>query len=148
MASISCKCLKAYRDVPFAHRQPKHDGHCRLIHGHNWGFTFEFACSNLDENGFVLDFGKLKFIRSWLDQFDHALVLCEDDPKLPDFLQLQGIGLARLILVPDASAEGLALLALRQVDLLVRLESKDRAWIHSVTVHEDERNSATATIHA
>ena len=49
-------CKKSYRDIPFAHRQHHHDGHCAFIHGHNWDITLTFACSKTDANGFVVDF--------------------------------------------------------------------------------------------
>ena len=51
-------CKKTYSDIPFAHRQHLHDGHCALIHGHNWSFTVTFSCHETDLNGFVVDFGK------------------------------------------------------------------------------------------
>ena len=74
-------CRKTYADVPFAHRQHLHDGHCQLIHGHNWGITFTFGCHSPDANGFVVDFGGLKFLRAWLAQhLDHACVFNHDDP--------------------------------------------------------------------
>ena len=81
-------CSKTYTDLPFAHRQPSHQGHCALIHGHNWSFEFEFAADKLDECGFVIDFGKLKWLKDWINErFDHTLVLNESDPML-DFLDL------------------------------------------------------------
>ena len=61
-------CTKRYDNLPFAHRQPNHEGHCSLIHGHNWSFEFEFKASKLDGNGFVIDFGDLKWP-------DHALAI-------------------------------------------------------------------------
>ncbi len=66
-------CSKLYKDIPFAHRQPYHDGHCYFIHGHNWDFQFEFGCEYLDTDGFVIDFGKLKFIKEYIENYDHAL---------------------------------------------------------------------------
>ena len=73
-------CRKTYSDIPFAHRQHRHDGHCALIHGHNWAFTLTFACTAPDENGFVVDFGKLKFLRHWITtHLDHACVFNADD---------------------------------------------------------------------
>jgi 6-pyruvoyltetrahydropterin/6-carboxytetrahydropterin synthase len=56
-------CKKTYFDVPFAHRQHLHDGHCSFVHGHNWDISITFACDKTDENGFVVDFGKLKFLK-------------------------------------------------------------------------------------
>ena len=61
-------CSKTYRDIPFAHRQHRHDGHCALIHGHNWAITLTFACRETDANGFVVDFGDLKYLKTWIAQ--------------------------------------------------------------------------------
>src|SRR4051812_26092027 len=61
-------CRKTYTDIPWAHRQHRHDGHCAYLHGHNWSITITFGCREPDENGFVLDFGKLKFLKHWIDE--------------------------------------------------------------------------------
>lgn len=89
-------CSKEYRDIPFGHRQPNHDGHCALIHGHNWGVKFSFAAKTLDRSGFVVDFGKLKGIKDMLNEFDHALVLNETDPYATHLMAILGDHNARL----------------------------------------------------
>jgi len=38
-------CTKKFGEYPFAHRQPLHDGMCKLVHGHNWTFEVEFVMS-------------------------------------------------------------------------------------------------------
>lgn len=154
-------CAKQFQNLPFAHRQHNHDGHCSLIHGHNWTFEVEFACRALDENQFVIDFGKLKFIREWLEQrFDHTLVLNEDDPFLDimeEFLTdvrwdpnlPNSIDLAKIVKVPNCGAEGLAAYALRQLNELLRDRNvgQDRGLhVRRVTLYEDDRNSATVQL--
>ena len=75
-------CSKTYRDIPFAHRQHRHDGHCALIHGHNWAIKLTFACRETDANGFVVDFGDLKYLKTWIAQnLDHACLFNESDPE-------------------------------------------------------------------
>jgi 6-pyruvoyltetrahydropterin/6-carboxytetrahydropterin synthase len=98
---------KHYRDLPAAHRQPNHEGHCRFIHGHNWGFDITFTCDVLDKNGFVLDLGSLDWIKRWLSaRFDHTLLLNKDDPLLQELdLSLQWLN---VIEVPNCGVEGLA----------------------------------------
>lgn len=131
---------KVFSDIPFAHRQPKHKGHCSLIHGHNWSFMFEFGLAEggeTDENGFIVDFGDLKWIRSWLHEtFDHALVLCEGDPAIEACKPF-----ARIIVLENGSAESIA----RFVGLWVAAEL-ERRYTHvrlaRVVVDEDSRNSA------
>lgn len=144
---------KIFTDLPFAHRQPNHDGHCALIHGHNWSFEFTFAAKSLDKNGFVVDFGDLKWLRAWLEEhFDHTLVLNEDDPQL-DYLTTWLTStdghrpvMARIVTVPNCGAEGLARYVAEQVDETIRRMHLDRVRVQCVTVYEDSKNSATYTI--
>lgn len=154
-------CTKTFADLPFAHRQHNHDGHCALIHGHNWSFTFEFGATALDANGFVIDFGKLKWLRTRLeDLFDHTLVLNESDPWLrylagtllqsgPVPLGVEDRGshpcFAKIVVVPNCGAEGLADYVMQTFNPLIRDLTNGRVFIQSITVHEDTRNSAKLT---
>lgn len=136
-------CSKVYHDIPFAHRQHRHDGHCALVHGHNWSFRFTFGASEPDENGFVIDFGRVKFIRRWLeDTFDHACVFNRDDP-----LREQLIAAApeawKVLTVESCSCEGLARYVFEAIDPMVREHTAGRAFLLEVEIHEDSRNSAT-----
>lgn len=142
MSELSCS--KRWSDIPFAHRQHEHDGHCSLIHGHNWDFEVRFVCNFVDKNGFVMDFGKLKPMKEFLDHFDHALVLKDDDPflyKLPDEV-------CRIVQVNDASSEGLAKYLFAEFSLMIDTResfSNERyrgVEIAEVVVYEDSKNSA------
>lgn len=147
-------CTKRYDDFPFAHRQPNHRGHCALIHGHNWGFEFEFGATHLDENFFVVDFGDLKWLKNWLtSQFDHTLVLNEDDPML-NYLrnaldsqpgEREGAPLAKIVTVPNCGAEGLARHIFLTVNEGLVEIYHNRVFLTRVTVFEDGKNSATYT---
>ena len=146
---------KRFVDIPFAHRQPNHEGHCRLIHGHNWTFEITFACNQLDANGFVVDFGKLHGLKATLDlYFDHALVLNHGDYL--DFDNAAAMhdafaGLARITHVPNCGAEGLAKFVCEMAQTCVLAPDVDRDEQNSarglrvvrVTVLEDSKNSAT-----
>jgi 6-pyruvoyltetrahydropterin/6-carboxytetrahydropterin synthase len=152
-------CSKIYPEFPFAHRQHKHDGHCALIHGHNWSFKLTFGADRLDENEFVVDFGKLKFIKAWLDsKFDHTLVLNEDDPHLHHFVDSllakpKSIKdepcklFAKIVAVPNCGAEGLAKWVFECLTSVLILQGP-QDWINrnvrivSVEVFEDSKNSA------
>jgi 6-pyruvoyltetrahydropterin/6-carboxytetrahydropterin synthase len=137
-------CGKIYKDFPAAHRQPNHDGHCRFLHGHNYDFEFTFAAHHRDENGFIVDFGKLSFIKEYLtSQFDHTCCISADDILLERFKAWRDEGLIQLRVMPDTSAEGMALAVYEHVDSLVRNETKGRVWIQSVRVWEDSKNFAT-----
>lgn len=145
MSELSC--TKRFCDIPFAHRQFLHDGHCSLIHGHNWDVEVEFTARRADPNGFIVDFGKLKCFKAVLSKFDHAFVLRFDDPlshKLDD-------SVCNLIEIPDASSEGLAKHFFGEFSLLLDtdeelFDARERgAIIKRVTVYEDSKNSATYT---
>ena len=135
-------CTKTFTDIPFAHRQPSHDGHCRFIHGHNWSFKFTFGCEVLDEKGFVVDFGELKFIRHWLEEnLDHAFVYNMGDTESERILQ-SFPGQFKPYLVESCSAEGLAKHAFDQISAQLKAHHGDRVTLLSVEVAEDSRNAA------
>lgn len=127
---------KEWTDFPAAHRQPKHSGHCSLIHGHNWGVKVVLKSDKLDENGFIHDFGDFKKFKTFLDSMlDHTLLLQSDDPFLP-FLKDSSIMAVRV--VDSTSCEGLAKFIYEVA------EAQDWGqYLHSVTVTEDSKNSAT-----
>ncbi len=135
-------CKKTYRDIPFAHRQHNHDGHCALIHGHNWGITLTFACSETDKNGFVVDFGKLKYLKQWIDEhLDHACLFNESDPEKDALLAAAG-HLFKPYVLPNSSCEGLAQHIHTVFDPMVRKQTNNRVWIVEVEIIEDSKNSA------
>jgi 6-pyruvoyltetrahydropterin/6-carboxytetrahydropterin synthase len=135
-------CRKIYRDIPFAHRQHLHDGHCALVHGHNWAITVTLGCHEVDENGFVYDFGKLRFLRDWIDKhLDHACVLSQHDP-LKDKLVGGAPELFKLYLLENTSCEGLAKHLFEVFDKMIRNRTSGRVFLVELTVEEDSRNSA------
>lgn len=145
-------CSKRYADIPFAHRQWKHKGHCRFIHGHNWSFEFKFACDVDNGQGFVIDFGRLKWLKEWIDtHFDHTTVLNQDDPLVDKFHSVGGNDAWDITVIPDASCEGVAQFLYTEVNRLLTtevLQDEDAnrvVRVVSVIVYEDSRNSAEYT---
>lgn len=72
-------------------RQWRAKSHCRFIHGYALSFSFLFGCNDdeVDENGWVIDFGAMKPIKAYLDQhFDHKFLVAHDDPALELFIDL------------------------------------------------------------
>lgn len=136
-------CKKSYRDIPFAHRQHLHDGHCALIHGHNWSITLTFACREVDANGFVIDFGKLKYIKAWIDEhLDHACLFNENDKEAEKLLADFG-PLLKAYILPNCSCEGIAQHLHEVFDPMVRKETHNRVWITEIEITEDPKNSAS-----
>jgi len=143
-------CSKTYSNLPAAHRQPEHDGHCALIHGHNWGFKITFRCQTLDHLGFVVDFGKLKFIKTWLeDKFDHTLLLNQNDPLLQELLIDLG-DIAKIVVVENCGAEKLAEYVAKEVNKLLSVNLPQSfsyegqgLRVAQVVCFEDSKNEAT-----
>lgn len=130
---------KKFGSYPFAHRQHNHNGHCALVHGHNWYFEITLMSDELDENGFVYDFGKFKDLKQWFNyMFDHTLLINADDPELPFFQQNEKYWSLRII--DCGSAELLAKMIYEYVEEYL---NDSKAKIVSCTVFEDEKNSST-----
>ena len=137
-------CRKVYTDIPWAHRQHRHDGHCALIHGHNWSVIVTFGCHQPDENGFVIDFGKLKYLKHWLkEHLDHACVFSADDPLRESLTAVGGPAVWKTYVAPNTSCEGMAQHLFGIFDRLVREKTAQRAFLVSLEVVEDSKNSAT-----
>ena len=136
-------CKKSYYDIPFAHRQHLHDGHCAWIHGHNWGITVTFACHETDTNGFVVDFGKLKYLKTWIEaNLDHACLFNENDLEGKKLLS-HFDNLFKPYILPNCSCEGIAYHLYGIFDSMVRENTDNRVWITAIEVVEDAKNSAT-----
>lgn len=136
---------KLYKDYPAAHRQHNHNGHCSLIHGHNWSFEFEFACDELEEGtGFVVDFGKLSQLKGMLTtSFDHTILLSPQDPQFKFFCDHP---LFDVRAVPNTSCEGLAQYLLLKVNETLFYNNDRGVKVIALTVYEDSKNSATYRI--
>lgn len=73
--------------IEMGHRLPNHDGRCRNLHGHSYSLELFCVSTNLytygHREGMVEDYHDLKKAMAPIDAiFDHALVLCVDDPIL------------------------------------------------------------------
>jgi 6-pyruvoyltetrahydropterin/6-carboxytetrahydropterin synthase len=66
--------------MSIGHRLLGYSGKCAFLHGHNYDFEVSVN-GKPDGLGLVVDFGILKKqLKAFLEPFDHALVLHEDDP--------------------------------------------------------------------
>jgi len=140
-------CKKTYADIPFAHRQHRHEGRCALIHGHNWSITLTFGCREPDQNGFVVDFGRLKFLHDWINHnLDHACVFNRDDPMREQLTTVGGDDIWKPYLVDSCSCEGLAEHLFGVFDPMVQQATNGRAFLLGVELIEDSKNSAAYTV--
>lgn len=136
-------------------RQWRAKSHCRFIHGYALSFEFLFQCHDheVDENGWVIDFGGLKFLKAWLDSnFDHKFLVAEDDPMIdlfkamndPEVIPYLGEKVTQTQIVPAVGCEAFAELVYKQAKkMLIRGDlGQTKARLISVEVREHGANGA------
>lgn len=138
-------------------RQWRAESHCRFMHGYAVGISLTFGCndSNLDLNGWVLNFGGLKEIKGWLEyMFDHKTLVAEDDPMLDFFVALDageasgdptmnGTPLIQLRIVERTGCEGFAKMVHDHVASWLVSHEGTRVKLLEVEVREHAGNCAT-----
>ena len=137
---------KTFSDIPFGHRQPNHDGHCKWFHGHNWDIQIEIELTpggETDANGFILDYGKMGFLKEWIEEnLDHAMVISKDDQQaiacVGDYPKL-----FKVHRVEDGSCEGMAQYLFDLFNQMILEETDHNAQLASLTLFEDRKNTAT-----
>lgn len=81
--------------IQYAHRFLDYEGEAQYLHGHTGTLTIEVEGSVHERTGFVYACNDIKRIAwDYLQNFDHALILREDDPLLEPILKVyeaQGI---------------------------------------------------------
>lgn len=129
---------------PCTFRQHRAKSHCRFIHGYALAFELTFESEELDENGWVIDFGSLRSIKDWLqDTFDHKTLVADDDPKFFHLEEMASLGLIDMRPVAAVGVEKFAEMVFDHVDKF--LQDNDhwpRVNLVSVKVSEHSGNSA------
>lgn len=125
-------------------RQHRAESHCRLLHGYALSIKFTFEADELDVRNWVVDFGSLKSLKGRLeDTFDHKMLVAEDDPRLPELMALQKLGLADVVVVPATGCEQFAKLIFETTEVWLKDAGySPRCWLHAVEVREHGANSA------
>jgi 6-pyruvoyltetrahydropterin/6-carboxytetrahydropterin synthase len=137
------KSSKRFVGFPCTHRQWRADSHCKYVHGYSREFYFEFAATELTKEGWVVDFGGLKEIKSWLEfVFDHTFLMAQDDPELETFKVLDARGVIQLRVLPNPGMEGTAFYVYQEASKILDKLYGKRAWITKVEVRENDKNSA------
>ena len=135
---------KTYHNLPCSHRQAHHDGRCRFIHGYNRDVTLHFTCDELDENHFVVDFGKLKDLKAWLEEmFDHTMLINENDPERELFEDMHKRGVCDLRVMANVGMEASSKYVFDYADKLIREKTGGRCWVYRVETRENTKNSGT-----
>jgi len=137
---------KTFDNLKAAHRQWRHPGHCSYGHGENWSFDIMFEADQVDEQNFVVDFGKFSSLRDSLNSwFDHTFLIDGDDPATETFEELHQKRLINLRRCPyGCSAEGLAQQVFDLAKLFAASVDKGERNLRPVLVvcREDSKNSA------
>jgi 6-pyruvoyltetrahydropterin/6-carboxytetrahydropterin synthase len=81
--------------IEYAHRFLGYEGEAQYLHGHHGELTIEVEGEINKKTGFVTPCNGIKHLAwSYMQNFDHALILQENDPLLPELLKVyekQGI---------------------------------------------------------
>lgn len=136
------RTLKTFDNYPCSHRQWRHDGHCKFIHGYSRSFTLVFGCEALDDLGFGVDFGDFAELKDWFDHwFDHTLLINEDDPERAVFEDLHAREIVDLRVLPNVSMESTAAFVFAFVDPWIRHRTDNRVFLLEVECRENNKNA-------
>lgn len=136
-------CSKTFSGFPCCHRQWRHGGHCRFVHGYSRSFTLWFQAQALDPHGFVVDFSSLGSLRQQLaDQFDHTFLVNADDPLLEQWQALHGQGALDLRVMDNVGMESSAQLVWQWANALLLQRDGGRSCCWKVEARENETNAA------
>lgn len=109
MKYLSTKTYGSNLGLTACFRQHRAKSHCRFLHGYSLEVKLTFGADQLDENGWVADFGGLRHIKQWLEaRFDHKTLVAIDDPDLETFEILDKQGLIQAMYVPATGCEAFA----------------------------------------
>lgn len=133
--------------ISCAFRQWRADSHCRFIHGYALSFKFTFEAETLDKCNWVVDFGGLKALKGIIEtNFDHKLIVAEDDPLLDMFRTLDIAGAAQVIVLPSVGCEAVAKMVFEVAEQwLLDAGFGPRCRLVAVEVREHGANSAIYT---
>lgn len=140
---------KEYIDAfPCAYRQHKANSHCNLIHGYSFSMKFYFGTNDLDVRNWAADYGGLKELKGILEeQFDHTLLVAEDDPQIDTYRMLQVKKMAKLTILPRLGCESIADMLYKYINGVYIPEfwgpsESERLWCFRVEVRETQANMA------
>ncbi len=137
-------CSKHFKDYPCSHRQWKHSGHCRFVHGYSRSFIVFFVAKELDDYGFVVDFSSLSPLEEKIRaQFDHTFLVNQDDPLLMEWKSLHDRGALDLRIMRNVGMEASAELVWEWSNSLLHSRDSGRSCCWRVDARENEINTAS-----
>lgn len=130
-----------------AFRQWKANSHCKYIHGYAIAVRMVFESDYVDNRNWVIDFGSFKPIKTWLEEnFDHKLLVAEDDPQLEDILALSGLGVANVRMIENVGCEAFAGMIYNHVSgwLYTHSDMHVQKYVRLVSVEVKEHGANSA----
>ena len=140
------KSSKRFGPITTGHRQWRDKGHCSYVHGYGRYVRLTFEATELDERGWVMDFGDLKDVKSWIEsEWDHRTLIAVDDPVIPELKALEKVGGINLNILPKGYLPGIEESCRYLYDKLnpvIQRKTNNRVEIIRVECWETENNQA------
>ena len=140
------KSSKRFGPITTGHRQWRDTGHCSFVHGYGRYVRLTFEAFFLDERGWVMDFGDLKDVKSWIEsEWDHRTLIAADDPVIPELKILEEAGGINLNILPEGYLPGIEESCRYLYDKLnpvIQRKTNNRVEITRVEIWETEKNQA------
>ena len=140
------KSSKRFGPITTGHRQWRDKGHCSYVHGYGRYVRLTFEATELDERGWVMDFGDLKDVKSWIEsEWDHRTLIAADDPAIPELKTLEEVGGINLNILPEGYLPGIEESCRYLYDKLnpvIQRKTNNRVVITRVEIWETEKNQA------
>jgi len=140
------KSSKRFGPITTGHRQWRDKGHCSYVHGYGRYVRLTFEATELDERGWVMDFGDLKGVKSWIEsEWDHRTLIAIDDPVIPELKALEKVGGINLNILPEGYLPGIEESCRYLYDKLnpvIQRKTNNRVEITRVEIWETEKNQA------
>ena len=138
------KSSKRFGPITTGHRQWRDKGHCSYVHGYGRYVRLTFEATELDERGWVMDFGDLKGVKSWIEsEWDHRTLIAADDPVIPELKALEKVGGINLNILPEGYLPGIEESCRYLYDKLnpvIQRKTNNRVEITRVEIWETEKN--------
>ena len=140
------KSSKRFGPITTGHRQWRDKGHCSYVHGYGRYVRLTFEATELDERGWVMDFGDLRDVKSWIEsEWDHRTLIAADDPVIPELKALEKVGGINLNILPKGYLPGIEESCRYLYDRLnpvIQRKTNNRVEITRVEIWETEKNQA------
>jgi 6-pyruvoyltetrahydropterin/6-carboxytetrahydropterin synthase len=135
-------------DISAAHRLEGHPK-CGRMHGHNYTVEVTLVSEYLDDQGMLLDFGRLDQIaKPIIEELDHRYIVSQTNEAANDpYVEIaKKLGHAVILQIHAATAECIADYLAKEIKMGLEIaepRTHETLYHLSVTVWETRRSSAT-----